>query len=254
MQSPAERHSHILNLLDSQGYVTVTELSKQMHVSEATIRRDLGTLEERNLLYRTHGGANPITHRVYDQPVSEKAKQHTEEKARIGSAAANLVDGNESVILASGTTVREVARHLRGISGLTVVTSAMNVALELTQMSDIRIIMLGGLVRLTSTSVVGPSAVEMMETFSCRHLFLGVDGIDLRYGLSTSSHLEAHLNKAMITSAQETTVVTDSSKFGLRGFSNICRIDTITRIVTDTNVLDSTVRQLEDRGVDVLAV
>jgi DeoR family transcriptional regulator, aga operon transcriptional repressor len=254
MKSPARRHNHILSLLGAQGYVTVTELSQQLHVSEATIRRDLRDLEERHLLFRTHGGANPSSHRVYDQPVSEKAKQHAEEKARIGAAAASLIEHNDSVILGSGTTVNQVAKHMLGKSNLTIVASAMDMAMELLHLSDVQIYMLGGIVRKTSTSVVGPAAETMMRRHSCRKLFLGVDGFDIDHGLTTSNVLEANLNKQMIAAAQETIVVTDSSKFSLRGFCQICSAGDVDKIITDTNVLGLTVRKLEERGLEVIRV
>jgi DeoR family transcriptional regulator, aga operon transcriptional repressor len=254
MRNPAKRHNHILSQLKAHGFVTVVELSKAMHVSEATIRRDLRNLEVRNLLFRTHGGANPPSHRVYDRPVSEKAKQHSGEKERIGRAAAAMVDANDSIILGSGTTVMQVAKHLPGHSNLTVITSAVNVALELSHNTGIEIIQLGGMVRLTSTSTVGPTAETMMQAYSCRKLFLGVDGLELNHGLTTTNVLEANLNQYMIAAAHETIVVTDSSKFGLRGFSQVCTLDRIDKVITDENALEATVRQFEERGIEVVRV
>ncbi len=252
MRSAAERHSQILRLLDSQGYVTVANLSRDMKVSEATVRRDLRHLEQRSLLFRTHGGATPTNHRVYDRPVSEKAKQHADEKRRIGRAAADLVEEHDSLILASGTTVIQVAKHLHGKSDLTVIAGAMNVAIELLHLPNVEVFMLGGIVRLTSTSVGGPNAESMMRQHSCSKLFLGVDGFDIERGLTTTNVLEASLNQQMIASARKTIVVTDSSKVGLCGFSHICDVDKIDTVITDTNVLDSTIRDLEDRDVTVI--
>ncbi len=254
MQSPAERHSHILKQLQGQGYVTVADLSEELSVSEVTIRRDLRCLEERSLLYRTHGGATPTNSRVYDRPVSEKAKQHADEKRRIGAAAAELVEPYDSVILASGTTMIQVARHLQGRANLTVVTGALNVAMELLHLPQVEVFVLGGMLRLTSTSVGGPAAEQMMRQFACRKLFLGVDGFDLEHGLSTSNALEASLNQQMIAAAQQTIVVTDSSKFGLRGFSHICSLDDVDLVITDSNVPDGVVRALEEREISVRVV
>ena len=254
MQSPAERHNHILEALKDQGYVTVSDLSDQLEVSEVTIRRDLRLLEDRNLLYRTHGGANPTNHRVYDRPVQEKAKQHSEEKQRIGHAAAQLVEDNDFLILASGTTVHAVSRHLRSRRNLTIVTSAMNVAMELLSLPEVEIIMLGGVVRHTSTSVVGPHAEAVMAEHACRKLFLGVDGFDVEHGLTTTNPYEAHLNQTMIRSAQQVIVVTDSSKFGLRGFSRICGVDKIDTLITDSAAPEAMIRQVEESGVAVTVV
>lgn len=252
MQSPAERHNHILQALKRQGYVTVTELSNELDVSEATVRRDLRSLEERHLLFRTHGGASPSNHQVYDRPVSEKSKQHTEEKQRIGKAAAGLVDPHDSLILGSGTTMIQLARHLKSGQALTIITNAMNVAMELVHAPQVEVFMLGGVLRLTSTSVVGPTAEDMMRGYACRKLFLGVDGFDVAHGLTTSNAMEAHLNQIMLEAAQQTIVVTDSSKFGLRGFSRICGVDAIDRVVTDDHVPEAVVRQLEEQNIGVV--
>lgn len=252
MQSPAERHNYILNTLRIQGYVTVAGLCQDMNVSEATVRRDLRNLEARDLLYRTHGGANPTHHHIYDRPVSEKAGQYAEEKRRIGAAAARLVEPHDSVILGSGTTVIQVAKHLASTSHLSIVTNAMNVALELVHLPQAELFILGGLVRLTSTSAVGPVAETMMARFACRKLFLGVDGFDLEHGLTTSNALEAHLNQRMIIAAQETIIVTDSSKFGLRGFSHICNLDTVDKVITDSNLPEAFATGLLDAGIEVI--
>ena len=254
LQNPAARHNHILRTLKDQGYVTVSDLSDHLQVSEVTIRRDLQSLEERNLLFRTHGGATPTNPFVYDRPVSEKAKQYADEKGRIGEGAARLVEPNDSVILASGTTMIQVARHLKGKPHLTIVTNAMNVAMELLHLPGIEIFMLGGMMRLTSTSTVGPVAESMIHQHACRLLFLGVDGFDLEHGLTTSNSLEAHLNREMISAAQQTVVVTDSSKFGLRGFSRICRVEDVDVVITDSKIPESFVQRLEDQNISVVIV
>lgn len=254
MQSPAERHNHILERLKGHGYVTVSELSGELDVSEVTIRRDLRLLENRNLLYRTHGGANPTNQLVYDRPVQEKAKQHAEEKRRIGLAAADIVEENDFLIFASGTTVHAVSRHLRNKRNLTVITSAMNVAMELLPLPDAEIVMLGGVIRHTSTSVVGPHAEAVMAEHACRKLFLGIDGLDTEHGLTTTNPYEAHLNQVMIEAAQQVIVVTDSSKFGLRGFSRICGIDKIDHLITDSGAPEAMLRQIEEAGISVTVV
>ena len=254
MQLPAKRHNQILQLLKEQGIVTVSGLSEALDVSDVTVRRDLSYLEERSLLRRTHGGATTPDYIVRDRPVSEKATQHTEEKHKIGAAAAALVENHDRIILASGTTVRQVAYHLGRPSdrtNLTVVTNAMNVALELTGAPGIEVHMLGGLVRNTSTSVAGPVAEKVLRQFTCRKLFLGVDGIDLQYGLTTSNALEAHLNMCMIEAVEEVIVVADASKFGLRSFGRICTIDQVQRVMTDSRVPPEAVDQMEEMGIAV---
>ena len=252
MSTPAERQGQILRRLQEQGFVTVSDLAERLDVSEVTIRKDLQALEERDLLYRTHGGATPTDPYVLDRPVDEKAEERAEEKSRIARAAAELVDPGESVILASGTTVLEVARVLRGRRQLTVLTSALNVALALRD-ADIEVLVLGGMLRPSSVSTVGPYAEDMLAEHAVTRFFLGVDGIDLEHGLSTTNALEAQLNRAMMAAAQRTVVVADSSKFGRRGFRKICDLEEVDVLITDAGVSDSYVHALDERGVEVRA-
>ena len=257
MQIPAERHNQILESLRERGFVTVAGLSDALDVSDVTVRRDLSYLESQHLLQRTHGGATTRSLIVRDRPVSEKAAQNADEKRRIGAAAAALIEDHDRVILASGTTVRQVASHLgreRGRAGLTVVTNAMNVALELTGVPGIEVHMLGGVVRHTSTSVAGPIAELVLGQFSCRKLFLGVDGFDLQYGLTTSSSLEAHLNRRMIEAAEQVVVVADASKFGLRSFGRICGVEQVHQVITSEAIPAGVVAQLEDASITVTIV
>lgn len=250
----SERHQRILELLKVNGIVSVNELSKLLNVSSVTIRKDLGLLEEKKLLYRSHGGAIQIDPYIANRHVQEKEKHFPEEKKRIGCKAAELLRPNDAVIIASGTTVLALAQSIDPDSRLTVITSAMNVAMALLNYQQVEVIQLGGIVRHTSTSVIGDYAEEMLENFSCSKLFLGVDGIDLKYGLTTTNFMEASVNRAMIEAAQKTIVLTDSSKFGRRGFGKICELDVVDQIITDSGVSPKIVKELEELGIKVSVV
>lgn len=176
-----ERHKAILDLLRAAGSVDVGTLSLRLGVSAVTIRKDLDLLEEKHLLYRTHGGAIPADPYIATRKVSEKEKLRPEAKRRIGMAAVELLSPQDALIIASGTTVQAFARCIPNMK-MTVITSAMNVAMELLDKPDIEIIQLGGVIRHSSASVVSEYAVRMLDNFACSKLFLGVDGIDPEYG------------------------------------------------------------------------
>jgi DeoR family transcriptional regulator of aga operon len=252
--SNAERHQYILSALQAHGYVSVVDLCKQLAVSSVTIRKDLKLLEEKNLLFRTHGGATTNNPYMIDRPVNEKEKLQSGEKTKIGAVAANLVESNDSIIIASGTTVLAMARSIQPKESLTVVTSALNVALELIRHSNIEILQLGGMLRKSSSSVAGSYAEDVLSEFFCSKLFLGVDGIDLEFGLTTTNAMEAHLNQKMMKVCQKTIVLVDSTKFGKRGFGRICGLDEIDQIITDSGVSDNTVKALESFGMEVTIV
>ncbi|WP_118196735.1 DeoR/GlpR family DNA-binding transcription regulator [Albibacterium indicum] len=254
MISLADRHRIILEKIKKEGKVNVLDLCEMLDVSSVTIRKDLKQLEDKNLLFRIHGGAtlnNPYT---MDRPVNVKEKLQTEEKNKIGITAASLIEPNDSIIIASGTTVMALARHIKTKESLTVITSAIQVAEVLLQNPEVDVLMLGGLLRKSSSSVMGPYAEEILKDFFCSKLFVGVDGIDLENGLTTTNVMEAHLNRQMMSVSNKTIVLADSSKFGKRGFGKICDIDEIDQIITDDGISPHTVDQLEAKGVKVIVV
>jgi DeoR family transcriptional regulator of aga operon len=174
-----------------------------------------------------------------------------EEKNGIAQAAAKLIDENDSILVASGTTVQALAKYIKPQKKLTVITSSLHVVLHLIHDKNIEILQLGGYVRHSSASVIGNYALHILENVSCSKLFLGVDGIDLDFGLSTTNLEEAQLNKKMLNSAQKTIVLADSSKFGKKSFARICGLDQIDEIITDSGISSSTVKILEEKGIIV---
>ena len=248
-----ERHKAILDLLRDSGSVDVATLSQQLKVSTVTIRKDLDLLEEKKLLYRTHGGAILADPYIATRKVSEKEKLHPEVKRRIGQKAVELLAPQDALIIASGTTVQAFARCIPNMK-MTVITSAMNVAMELLDKPDIEIIQLGGIIRHSSASAVSEYAVRMLDNFACNKLFLGVDGIDPVYGLSTTHLQEACLNRAMIRAATKTIVLADSSKFGRRGFSKICDLSDIDIVITDSGISPKMLEAMAEQGVKVTVV
>jgi DeoR family transcriptional regulator of aga operon len=250
----AERHQFIINKLQSEGNLNVVELCKELKVSSVTIRKDLKLLEDKNLLFRTHGGATINNPYIVDRPVNEKEKFQSAEKTKIGAAAASLVHDHDSIIIASGTTVLAFAKNIHPKEGLTVITSALNVALELMKFPTVEVLQLGGLLRKSSSSVMGAYAETILSDFFCSKLFLGVDGIDLDFGLTTTNAMEAHLNKQMIRVSQKTIVLADSTKFGRRGFGRICGLDEIDHVITDSGVSEHIVKTLEGAGITVTIV
>ena len=249
----AERHDFIMDLLQQQGSVSVAALAERLKVSEVTIRKDLTLLEEK-MLYRAHGSAILINPYINDRPVNEKEKHNAAEKRAIGIRAASLVTPDDSILIASGTTMLFLAREIKAQGRLTVITSAVNIVPILVRDHNVDVVQLGGMVRNTSVSAVGVYAERMLQDFSCSKLYLGVDGIDLEYGLSTTNLMEAGLNRAMIRTAQKTIVLADSSKFGRRGFSKICDLSDVDQIITDSNVSPHTLAQLRSQGIEVTVV
>jgi len=254
MMNLAERHQFILSRLQKDQYVNVLDLCNELKVSSVTIRKDLKLLEDKSLLFRTHGGASINNPYTVDRPINEKEKLQFNEKSRIGAAAIAFLDESDSILISSGTTVLHFAKNIVNISKLTVVTPALNVALELIREPKIEVIQLGGVLRKSSSAVTGSYAEQVLQDFYFNKLFLAVDGIDLDFGLTTTNAMEAHLNRKMIQASQKTIVLADSTKFGKKGFGRICGLEEIDHIITDRGISDQTVKHLEGLGVTVTIV
>ena len=182
----------------------------------------------------------------------EKEEVQVEQKIAIAKKAATLIQDHDFVILASGTTLHHLARNLLDFSKLTVLTSSLKVGLELCDNEKIDIIQLGGDVRKSSGSVVGPFSETILKQFSCNKLFLGVDGIDFDFGLSTSNAMEAHLNLLMINSADKVYILADSTKINKRGFGKICEIHKMDALITDSGISAKDFATLSDMGIEVI--
>ena len=153
-----QRRRNLLDLIDQDGQVTVAEMVKQFAISAVTARSDLDALASIGAVVRSHGGAVRRLVATQDYPLRTKETLHRSEKVRIGRAAAEMVKPGETIILDSGTTTAEVARHLKklNLASLTVITNALNIAVELMECPGISLIMIGGLLRPVSCSFVGP--------------------------------------------------------------------------------------------------
>lgn len=249
-----ERRREIVGVLQREGRVLVKDLARQFRISQITIRKDLEFLDAQGVIQRTHGGALPLqTGALLDPTLREKEKLHHKEKMRIASAAVSLVKEGQSVVLDSGTTTTAIARALKDMAQLTVITNAVNIAAELAG-THIEVILTGGTLRKNSFSLVGPLAERTLRQVSADLLFLGVDGFDTKAGLFTPNLLESEVNRAMVAIARRTIAVCDFSKFGRRSLCNIMPVSMVREVITDKQIPKSDLRALKNAGVKVTLV
>ena len=253
-KSTVSRRIKILESLKANGQVSVNELSESLGVTGVTIRNDLTQLEKKRVLIKARGGAIKIEQNYveHDYPLSDKQKKNLSEKKEIGRKAAELIEENNTIILDSGSTTCELAKNLKRFNNLSVITNALNIATILADFNNINVIVPGGILKKNSLSLVGILAERGFKDYFCDKLFLGVDGFDLDFGISTPDPEEAYLNQVMINISKEVIVVTDSSKFRRRGFAFIAPVSKITTVVTDKGILQEHKNKLEKLGVKVI--
>ena len=254
--SAKERRALILRMLEQKEEVSVIEISRETGISEVTIRKDLTILQNRHLLLRTRGGAmrKPVENTNEDTAIERKRMFNFKEKERIGEEAAKLIKDGDFIMLDSGMTTLEVARHLDKFHHLRIVTNAMNIATELMSYKRFDVVLLGGNVRLNSQSTVGPLALTVLRNFSGYKLFLGVDSFSMEDGVSTPSLEEALLNQIMIQQAGKVIAVFDSSKFNKRSYVHVGNVNELDCIITDRAIPVGISTKLKAAGVEVRTV
>ncbi|MGH3663690.1 MAG: DeoR/GlpR family DNA-binding transcription regulator, partial [Micromonosporaceae bacterium] len=220
---------------------------------DMTIRRDLDVLAEQGLVEKVHGGATlPSARRLEEPGFEAKSARAPAEKQAIAAAAARLASPGHAIGITAGTTTWALARQLRDIPDLTVVTNSIRVAelLWAPERSD-RVVLTGG-IRTPSDALVGPVAVRAVRSLHLDLVFMGVHGMDEHAGFTTPNLMEAEVNRALTESAREVAVVADHTKWGLVGISSFATLDQADVLVTDSNLTPDARAVLEARIARVI--
>lgn len=255
--SAAKRRAQvILQELLRKGKVSVAPLAKRLKVATATIRRDLSELEGRGLLRRSHGGAVTIQPLLYEpfrytSNYHEQERQRFAEKRRIGLAASELVGDGDFLAIGAGTTATQVARSISLHKGLTVLTNAINVAMELSHRDDLKVIVTGGFLSGDWFALVGPGAIQSVGEIFADKVFVGVDGIHHEHGLTTNYPDQATIHRAMMRQARRKIVVADHRKLGVTASALICPIESVDVLITDRGAKDEALAPFRARGIEV---
>ena len=236
-----EREGYILDLLAKDGSLSVAALSKDLGVSEVTIRASLKSMEERGLLARTWGGAKAST--LTD--VLERVRVQGEEKERIAAAAAELVRDGDRIMIEAGTTTAMIVRHLAGRIGVQIVTNSTLVFNYARLNPALEVILTGGQYHRESESLVGPVALASIRRFNARVAFVGTDGFTSDRGMTTQFAEGAEVIDAMNGRSEETWLVADSSKYGRAGFVSVLELAELNGIITDAGLAAGSVEVLK---------
>src|SRR6266480_2689759 len=241
-----ERGEKILQELLRDGRVSVEHLSKRLKISPSTVRRELTELERVGLLRRTHGGAVRVEPMLYEpfrhvSSFSAQEQLHTAEKRRIGLAAAEIIRDGEIIALGAGTTTTQVARSIRHRKGITVVTNAINIAIELSYRADLKVIVTGGTMSGDWFALTGATAISAVGEMFYDKVFIGVDGIHPEHGLRTNYPDQAAVHRAMMRQARQRIVVADRTKIGDIGTALIAPASDVDLIITDKGVTSAAI-------------
>lgn len=245
------RRAKILDALKQKGELSLNEITEQFTNSEATARRDLRILAETERIIRTIGGAYYDGGSLREMPFFEKQSLLLEEKSGIARLAASLIQEGDIIGLTGGTTTYHIAKAIKTMKNITVVTNAVNIAMELAPNDDIQTVLTGGVIRSKSFELCGPLAESIVEKLNIGKMFVGIDGFSLDSGLTTYSELEAHIGKLMVSRARHVIAVFDHTKVNHSSLFTIAPITSIHECITDLPLASDMQQELEALNISM---
>ena len=249
-----ERRQAILEQVNHEGRVSVTELSQEFGVSEVTIRADLQALAERDLVVRTHGGAVPGPAGLSELTLALRRRRQVREKSRIGRTGAALVADGDAIFLDSSSTSLSIAHHLKLRRHVTVITNGLAVVQELMDAPDVTVVMTGGTLDRDTASLVGAYGLEAVRPLNIRRGFFGAHGITPAEGLTDVSSAVAEVKRPLVAMCREVVAVLDATKWGRVGVASFAALEDISRVITTDGVLETALAQVRAAGVEVQVV
>ncbi len=252
-----ERRNHIVEKLQDQKKVYVSDLAAEYGVSEETIRRDLDRLDREGIATKSYGGAvfnetAAAGSTGIDLPFNVRRHHNAAAKQRIADLTASLIQDGDHIMLDASTTAIYIAKAIKQKKNLTVVTNSIEIILELSDVQGWNIIASGGSLKGEYLALTGPGAIEGLSSFNVEKAILSCKGLDLERGITEGNELFAQTKQAMMRSGARRILTADSSKFGKVGFSRVCKLDEIDMIITDTRPDSAWLEYLRRNRIEVL--
>ncbi|WP_322925088.1 DeoR/GlpR family DNA-binding transcription regulator [Paenibacillus campi] len=252
--SAAQRKLETLRILEAEGTVRVSGLSRRFNVTEETIRRDLERLELEGIVVRTHGGAVFNRNREqYESPAVQRETKNIEEKKAIVEHALSLIQPGDVIALDASTTCLHLVKQLPN-RPLTVLTYSLAIANELVPKTEINVILIGGYLDRDSMANTGIHAEKMVESYHVDKFLFSCHGFDLSRGLTEPSEAHVQLKKKIIEISDELILLTDSSKFRRKSLVRFLGMEDLNRFITDDQLPEEAIHELEEMGVEVIVV
>lgn len=249
---PDQRRQKIFELLQENGSARVRDLSRTFDVTEPTIRQDLEKLENDGLIVREHGGAYIKDYTGQVETLSLGHTEHLQQKRKIGAKAATYVENGDSLIIDSGSTTTEFSHCLKDRKELTVVTNALNIALNIGAEPTNEVMMTGGLFKAPTLSLTGETAAELFPRINAEKLFLATRGFSIESGLTYPGFSDLPVKRAMLDSAKIVFLLADSSKIGATAFASLGELNRVDILITDDGITDNQRVLLEEAGMRVV--
>lgn len=226
-----QRQELIVEVVRRQGVASVSDLARELGISESTVRRDLSELAAEGRLVKVHGGATSLEeeHVLRDLTLVERASLHASEKSTIARYAAGLIGDDDCVYLDAGTSVQALVDELGKSArpSALFVTDSVTIGMSLVSMG-MRAVLLGGELKSATEALVGPEAIDTIAHFHFTLGFWGTNGIDSASGFTTPDRGEAQIKRISMQHCQRRYVLADASKFNRRASISFAGLEAAT--------------------------
>ena len=228
-----ERRNLILEKLQEEKRVVVSELSQLYNVSEETIRRDLDKLEHEGYAIKSYGGAVINENMSIDMPFNVRKNRNVLGKQKIAELVAGMIHDGDQIMLDASTTAVFIAKAIKDKERLTVITNSIEIMIELADVSGWTIISTGGTMKEGYLALLGTSAEDSIRSYYVDKAFVSCKAFDRERGIMDSNELFAHAKQVMMNSAKTSILAVDHSKFDNTAFSRVVNTQNLSAVVTD---------------------
>lgn len=247
-----ERRNLILEKLQDEKKVVVSELSALFDVSEETIRRDLDKLDKDGLATKSYGGAILNENTGLDMPFNVRKKRNMRGKQVIAELVSGLIQEGEHIIVDPSTTAVAIVKALKSRKHLTVITNSIEVLVELSDVSGWDIISTGGTLRESYLALVGPKAMDGISSFHVEKVILSCKGLSMEKGITDANEMFSQVKQTMLKAAKQRILAVDHTKFNNVAFSQICELPAIDMVVTDIRPSEEWMGYFAEKGIECL--
>ncbi len=247
-----ERQQKILELLKENGAVSVSKLSSEFAVAEETVRRDLEKLEKQEKLIRTHGGAVPLDENKHEPSIEKRRKINVEGKEKVAQAASELIFPGDTIFLDASTTTYFIARELRKMKNVTIITNSLQSMEELASNRDLKVIGTGGMMGENRSFIGALAENSVREKYVADKMFFSSRGVTAELGVLDSNEQECAMKKCMMQNSCRKIYVCEHTKINRIGFAKLAAFEEIDTFVTEKPIDPEWHKRLEEMGVQVI--
>lgn len=247
-----ERRNAILEKLQAERRVVVSELSQIYKVSEETIRRDLEKLENDGFAIKSYGGAVINENANVDLPFNIRKKRNVISKQKIAEVISSRIKEGTSIMLDASSTAVYIAKALKERKNLTLITNSIEILIEMFDTPNVNVLSTGGAMREGSFALVGPQTDKMLNSYHVDMAIVSAKGFDLETGLTDTEELHANNKKTMLHAGREKVLAVDSSKFGKTAFTEIGTLEDISMVVTDAKPDEVWLQAFKEYGIECI--